>query len=82
MKTAEKDIAIKKWHHKDWKEVEGITWKDVLSFKELWLYLCILCLVVTIAALTIFLFALNARIEALIEYCRSTGTIYLIIAGL
>ena len=82
MKTVENDIAIRKWHDKDWEEVKSITWKDVLSFKEFWLYLCILCLVVTIVAMAIMLFALNARIEAMIEYCRSAGTIFLILAGL
>ena len=79
MKKAEKDIKSKKWYDKTWNEIESITWKEVLSFQESWLYLCILCLAITIAALMIFIFVLNARIDALLELCRESGIIYVIL---
>ena len=62
MATAIKTHSVKKWYDKDWEEVKGITWIDVFSFKEPWLYICIISLLVTIVAEVFMLFYLNARI--------------------
>ena len=62
MATAIKTYSVKKWYDKDWEEVKSITWRDVFSFKETWLYICIISLLITIVSEVFMLFYLNARI--------------------
>ncbi len=52
------DIA---WYEKDWEEVNRITWNEVLSLKESWIYTLILITVI------VFIFMLLLFIKVILQ---------------
>lgn len=52
------------WHHRDWEEINRITWRDVLSLKESWIYSLIIIIV------AVFIFLLMILIYVIIKIKR------------
>jgi len=46
------------WYHRDWEDVHRITWREVFSLQESWIYVLLLIIIV----MFIFLVALFIRV--------------------
>lgn len=46
------------WHHRSWEEINKITWKDVFSLKESWIY----ALYIIIISVFIFMVMLFVKV--------------------